>query len=261
MNPPLRTIAFATALKPNETPALVSAAALAVAADARLVSVYASEGITTRELPHPERLADTWGATLRHEEMAHTCCDDATNTLLDALDRVKPELVVVGTHRRSALAQIFTGSVGESVARNTRVPTLFVPLDGPGLASAETGRVEIENILVPAGDSHSVRVALQHVAWLAETLKLRDVDVVLIHVGEGEMPSLDVLPEGLRIRRRMVSGSLEDALAREHDTLSKCLFVMATRGHDEFGDTLLGSHTERVVRRISCPLLSVPIGE
>lgn len=255
----LQTIAFATALRPDETSALVSAAALAVAADARLVSVYASEGTTSRELPHPERLASAWGATLRHEEMAHTCCDDATNTLLDALVRVKPDLVVVGTHRRSALAQIFTGSVGESVARNTRVPTLFVPLDGPGLASAETGRVEVENILVPAGDSLSMRVALEHVAWLVETLKLRDVDVVLIHVGEGEMPSLDVLPEGLRIRRRMVSGSLEDALAREHETLSKCLFVMATRGHDELGDTLLGSHTERLVRRIACPLLSVPV--
>jgi|GEM_PF-1279029 len=265
---PVQTIAFATALRPDETPALVSATALAISAGARLVSVYASEGISTRELPHPERLADAWGVTLRHEEMVHTCCDDPTNTLLDALTGVKPELVVVGTHRRSALVQIFTGSVGESVARNTRAPTLFVPLDGPGLASASTGLLEIEHILVPAGDAESVRVALQHVAWLLDTLKLSagfphgkvsNVDVTLIHVGEGEMPDLGVVPEGLRIRRRMASGSLEDALAREHETLSKCLFVMATRGHDGLGDTLLGSHTERLIRRITCPLLSVPI--
>jgi nucleotide-binding universal stress UspA family protein len=255
----VQTIAFATALEPDEGPALVSATALATASNARLVTVYASQGTITRELPHPERLAEAWARTLQHEEMAHTCCDDATNTLLDALKRVKPELVVVGTHRRSALSQLFNGSVGESVARNTSVPTLFVPLDGPGLARAATGQIEIDHILVPAGDAESVRAALHYVAWFTETLGLPDVDVVLIHVGEGAMPGLDAIPEGMRVRRRMVEGSLEDALAGENTHFTHCMFVMATRGHDGIGDTLLGSHTERVIRRITCPLLSVPI--
>ena len=255
----IETIAFATALEPDEGPALVSATALAIAANARLVTVYASQGTITRELPHPERLAETWDRTLRHEEMAHTCCDDATNTLLDALKRVKPELVVVGTHRRSALSQIFTGSVGESVARNTSVPTLFVPLDGPGLASATTGLANLDHILVPAGDAEAVRAALAYVAWLIETLGVPDMDVVLIHVGEGAMPGLDAIPEGMRVRRRMVEGSLEEALASENAHFANCMFVMATRGHDGIGDTLFGSHTERLIRRITCPLLSVPI--
>lgn len=36
------------------------------------------------------------------------------------------------------------------------------------------------------------------------------------------------------------------------------LIVMATRGHDGVGDVLFGSHTERVIRESTCPVLSVP---
>jgi nucleotide-binding universal stress UspA family protein len=34
---------------------------------------------------------------------------------------------------------------------------------------------------------------------------------------------------------------------------------MATRGHDGVLDTLLGSHTERVLRAVRCPVLVVPV--
>ncbi len=38
------------------------------------------------------------------------------------------------------------------------------------------------------------------------------------------------------------------------------LLVMATQGHDGWLDVLRGSTTERVLRRIHCPLLAIPTG-
>lgn len=258
---PVNTIAFTTGLGADEDAAIRTAAALAVASGARLVTVHASAGGPVGELPRPDRVAKAWGHDIDHQAMIHTCCDDAADTLLDALRRVVPQLVVAGTHGRSGLVQAFAGSVAESVARNVDVPTLFVPLHGPGLGDAQTGALDLARILVPAGDALATRAGLRAAAWLVSTLRAEHVEVVLLHVEDGTAsPTLDALPEGLRVSRRTARGSLETAIAEAAETLDTCAIVMATRGHDGLLDTFTGSHTERVVRRVRCPVLTVPIG-
>jgi nucleotide-binding universal stress UspA family protein len=54
-------------------------------------------------------------------------------------------------------------------------------------------------------------------------------------------------------------GPLEEAIVDVARAHKACLVVMPTRGHDGLGDALLGSHTERVIREVGCPVLSVPI--
>jgi nucleotide-binding universal stress UspA family protein len=257
----MQTIAFTTGLDPAEAPAIATAAALAAASGARLVTVHATAGAPpARALPHPEELASRWGCAIAHDEMIHTCCEDVTDTLLDALRRVKPELVVAGTHQRTGLSQLFGGSVAESVARNIVVPTLVVPLHGKGLADAGTGALDLRRILVPAGDAEATKKGLEAAAWLARAAGATDPEVVLLHVDDGTpMPTLDAIPDGLRIVKRTVKGSLEEAIARVSEELSSCAIVMATRGHDGLVDTFAGSHTERVVRKVHCPVLTVPL--
>jgi nucleotide-binding universal stress UspA family protein len=51
--------------------------------------------------------------------------------------------------------------------------------------------------------------------------------------------------------------SLEDAILSRAANMS--LVVMATRGHDSVLDVLRGSHTDRVLHRAHCPVLSVPV--
>jgi nucleotide-binding universal stress UspA family protein len=48
-------------------------------------------------------------------------------TLLNEVDRLKIDLVVIGSHGRSALYRAFVGSVSEQVLSECKVPVLVVP--------------------------------------------------------------------------------------------------------------------------------------
>jgi nucleotide-binding universal stress UspA family protein len=256
----IRTIAFTTALDPAERPALATAAALAVACGAKLVTVHATSGSSARaELPRPEDLARSWGHTIVSDAFVHTCCDDITDTLLDALRRVAPDLVVAGTHQRGSLSQLLSESVAESVARNVTVPTLVIPLEGRGLADVSSGALDLRRIVVPAGDDDATRMGLRGADWLVRATGSPRAEVFLMHVEDGSpTPRLDTAHDGLRISRQTLKG-LEAELERAARDLDACLVVMATRGHDGVLDTLLGSHTERVLRAVRRPILIVPM--
>lgn len=256
----MQTIAFATGLRDDEGPALTTAAALAAATGAKLFTVHASTGAPVAELPRAEDTAAKWGCVIDAETMLHTCCDDPADTLLDALRRITPELVVVGTHGRSGLAQVLTESVAESVARNVAVPTLFVPLHGKGLASPSSGSIDLHRLLVAAGDATATKVGLEAAAWLARAIGAPNVEVVLVHVDDGTTPPSDFeVPDGVSVIQKVAKGPLVDAIAELSLGYDACAIVMATRGHDGILDSLAGSHTEHVVRKVGCPLLSVPI--
>lgn len=256
----MQKIAFATGLRHDEGPAVFTAAALASATGAKLFTVHASTGGPVGEIPRPEDAARRWGASIEGEVMLHTCCEDPADTLLDALRRITPELVIVGTHGRSGISQILTESVAESVARNISVPTLFVPLHGKGLASASSGVIDLRRILVPAGDAVATRVGLDAAAWLARAVGAKMIEVVLVHVDDGHaVPEMGDVPAGLSVVRKTAKGSLDESIAELSVGFDACAIVMATRGHDGILDSIAGSHTEHVVRKVSCPLLSVPI--
>ena len=108
------TIAHATALTAEDRPVFEHALALARAANGRLFSVNARTGSDeNRTIPDAARLLADWGCTadhVPHEAMIHTCCDDPIDTLLDALRRVAPDLIVAGTHQRSTASRMIFGS-------------------------------------------------------------------------------------------------------------------------------------------------------
>ena len=258
----MRDIAFTTDLSDDEGPALATAVALAAASGAKLVSIHATAGAGSDgdDIAPAEQLAVRWGTPIAHRVMTHACCDDVVDTLLDALRRVEPALVVTGTHGKSSLWQLLSGSVAEGVARNVRMPTLVVPLAGRGLADRETGALDLRRIVVPAGDAESAKAGLEAAAWLASLARSRDVEVVLLHIDDGTpMPDAGESPQGVRVTRRVESGALEASISRVASEVSACAIVMATRGHDGLTDTLLGSHTERVLRHVECPVLAVPL--
>ena len=50
-----------------------------------------------------------------------------TDTLLDEADRIKADLIVMGSHGRGGLFKALVGSVSEQVLKQSRVPVLIVP--------------------------------------------------------------------------------------------------------------------------------------
>jgi nucleotide-binding universal stress UspA family protein len=254
-------LAHATGLDAGEEASFVHAVALAAASGARLVSVHANGGAAARErMPRAESLTSRWGTPIEHEQLVHDCCDDVTDTLLDALRRVGPDLVVAATHARKGIATLLSGSVAEALARNVGVPTLVLPIGGRGFVDEQTGALDLRRVLVPAGDATATRVGLAAAAFLAGLAGVERMKVVLLHVDDGTpVPEVGQVDPRLEITQVVERGSVEAAIARASRDHETCAIVMATRGHDGVMDVLTGSHTEHVLRDVACALLSVPI--
>jgi len=248
-------IAHTTDLTGDDTSAFVHASALAAASASRLVTVHGNAPDTAAAtLPDAAELATRWGRAIHHERRCHECCDEVADTVLDVLRELRPELVVLGTHGRQGLAAFVRGSISEAITRNLAVPALVVPNYSHGFVDAATGAIDLRRILIPARTVADALRGLGAARRLVALAGSTDVMLELVHVGAAD-PALEQL--GVAITR--VDGPLEDAIldvARAHGA---CVIVMPTSGHDGFGDVLLGSHTERVIREAACPVLSIPL--
>lgn len=238
------------------------AVALAARAGAQLVSVHAGKDPTaTERMLDAASILEGWGlpaASVEHDKVVYDCCDDPVDTLLDWLRRNEPDLVIAATHQRKGVVRVLFESRAEAIAENVRIPTLLVPIEGRGFVGAH-GDIDLKRVVLPVGDTEAGALALERIAWLVDLARVDDVEVILLHVGpRGTRPDL-ALPDHPRIRFTRIDdqGPLEDVIAARASDASA--IVMATRGHDSFGDMMRGSHTERVLRKVSCPVLSVPI--
>lgn len=256
------TLAHASVPTAEDRSPLEHAVALAARAGAKLVSVHAGKDPTARaQMLDAASILEGWGrdpAAVDHEKVVYDCCDDPVDTLLDWLRRNEPDLVIAATHQRKGVVRVLFESRAEAIAENVRVPTLLVPLEGRGFVTAE-GDIDLRRVVLPVGDAEAGALAVERIGWLVDLARVDDVEVILLHVGRpGTAPDLS-LPDHPRIRFTLLEaeGPLEDVIAARASDASA--IVMATRGHDSFGDMVRGSHTERVLRKVSCPVLSVPI--
>jgi nucleotide-binding universal stress UspA family protein len=249
-------IAHATELS-DDTAAFVHATALAAASAAHLVTVHGNPGaVRPEQLPDAGALARTWGRVVSHERRCHACCDDVTDTVVDAIRTLRPELVVLGTQARHGLARLFRDSVGEGIARNVEVPALMVPNRSRGFVDPVTGAIDLRRIVIPAGTAGEAARGIEAARGLLALVGLepRSVHLEIIHVGR-EDPAIAELGEVVT----RVEGSLEPTILATIRALEPCLVVMPTRGHDGLDDVLFGSHAEHIVRDAECPVLVVPM--
>jgi nucleotide-binding universal stress UspA family protein len=256
------TIAHATALSPEDDRPFEHGVALARRAGAKLCSIHAgTEPIS--EMPAAEALLRRWAVdeSIDHDKIVHNCCEDPVDTVLDALRKVAPDLVLCATHQRHGLLRILADSRAESLAENLKMPTLLFPIDAPGFVASDSGAISLRRIVIPVGDAEAAEAAVERAAWLGDLVGADELELVLLHVGPGDAPKVDVpLHEGWTWRAKQAEGHLEDVVAEAAaESGPGCVVVMATRGRDSIVDALVGSHTERVLRRAQCPLLMVPL--
>jgi nucleotide-binding universal stress UspA family protein len=237
MNRPI--IAHTTDLSGDDTLAFIHAAALAAGSGARLVTVHGNAPPDkASQIPDAAVLATLWGRAIEHERICHECCDDVADTVLDAIRQLSPAIVIAGTHARHGLAALLHGSVSEALARNLDMPTLVVPNQARGFVDRETGAIDLRRVLVPASDEATAEVGRRAARSLATLAGVAAPEVVVLHVAQG---------------------SVEDAVVEAARDQRACAIVMPTRGHDGLRDTLIGSHTERVIHDAGCPVLVVPL--
>lgn len=255
----MTTIAHASAARRDEDRIpFEHALALAAVSGGRVVSVHAgSEPDAADRILGADEVLREWGVdrVVRHEKLVHECCDDPVDTTLDALRRLGPDLVVVGTHARHGIARWMMASRAEAIAENLPMPTLVIPTGARSFV--HDGVPKIERVVVPAGDARSAKAACEALARLLISAAAPVGEVILVQVGDAPPIEGVPLPPGWTCRTVQTSGSVPDAIASAATAAD--LIVMATHGQDSLLDALVGTRTERVFHAAPCPVLAVPL--
>lgn len=204
----------------------------------------------------------------------------AASGILEFADDHEIDMVVMGTHGRSALAQFFLGSVAEKVVRHASCPVLTVadhrdgyrdrPVYQKILAAFDFSRAS-KNAVRRGQQFSQVYQASLEVFYVVEQIVLPPFDKFWKASVRSELPEVvssarkavtEALGEeahggfSLNVQVGDADGKAEGEIvehARERDV---DLIIMGTQGLSRLDHALLGSTTERVVRTAPCPVLA-----
>lgn len=275
----LREILFPTDLSPASALAFEYARLLARRFHARLTLFHAiagrprGKGLTlSEEVRRAERSAherlEGWAGGLggRHCIIVEPT-ESVHRAVVGYVQGTTPDLIVMATHGRDGLAQLFLGSVTETVMRLGRCPVLGVREPQHGVA------LPPRRILVPTDLSAASRRPFALGALLARAF---DSEVLALNVArivhgslsgvtaavEAALPAEAALqaflePEfrGVPIFARTALGSPREQILHTARLEKADLIVITSHGHDTIGDRLFGSHAERILREAPCPVL------
>jgi nucleotide-binding universal stress UspA family protein len=186
---------------------------------------------------------------------------DPVEAVLVYLDSHPAELIVLATHQREGRVRWLDKSVAEPVARRAEELTLFIPGNSEGFVSAKDGSVSLNRILIPIALSPRAQPALDAAARLVLGMNCPSGTFTLLHVGEADtMPGVSCPNvEGWEWKKELRSGNVIQTIVDMSKEIEADLIVMTTDGRNGFLDGLRGSHSERVLRQIRVPLLTVPV--
>jgi nucleotide-binding universal stress UspA family protein len=199
--------------------------------------------------------------------------DAVAEGILAYVEEAGIDLVVLGTHGRSGLGRLLMGSVAEEVVRQAGCPVLAVPQR----AAAEA----VERVLAPVDFSDHARRAL---AYARELAALHGAALDVLHVVHepvvpaafgpevGALPlpgmlgpsreELEAFVAGVSgpevpVELHSATGGAAAEIVRFAEGHGSGLIVLSTHGLTGLDRFLLGSVTEKVVRRAPCPVFTV----
>jgi nucleotide-binding universal stress UspA family protein len=199
-----------------------------------------------------------------------------SETILDYATDNDVEVIAMGTHGRTGIDRLVAGSVTERVLRLADVPVMAVRAAGD-----PPGAERYDQVLVPTDGSEAAAAAVDHGVAVAERFDARVhavnvVDVANLAVSHTYGPP-EQLVEGLRsageeateqvaeraraagldVETHVVEGVPAEHLLTYAEDSGVDLIAMGTAGRSGLERVLLGSTTERIVRRADVPVLTV----
>lgn len=272
--PFVRSILHATDFSEASRAAFAHALAIAVAREASLAILHAGrpsgDGDEWTRFPHVRETLEAWGMLdagspraavfekLRVRVVKVNYEGDPLEATLGYVARHAVDLLVLGTEQREGLPRWVRQSTAAKLARSTEALSLIVPEGVRGFVAPDTGEVRLRHILVPVDRKPDPSAALEYASRACSLAPGADVVTTVLHVGE-HLPELD-LPTGARCTYEVTqrSGEVVDRIVAVAEEKDADLVVMASDGRDGVLDVFRGSHSERVARRVPCPLLVVP---
>lgn len=261
---------------------------------AKVLHQKRDESIIDRERENMKRLRKRLGqvdgeAVATDVELVEAVVRDVAPApaILDYADENDIDLIIMGTHGRRGMRRILMGSVAAEVVRYADSPVLTVRGTDTDLTEAPD---PVKTIGVPVDLSDHSREALQHGAAAADML---GADLFVHHVIEDTLhpafyvggvssvkdadpniekkvqKELDAFVEKslhappyntVDVRTRVdVAARASRIIPRVAEEEGVDLLTMATHGRTGGREFRLGSVTEKVVRHVSCPVLTVKV--
>ena len=177
--------------------------------------------------------------------------DDLAHGIAAYVEPNNCDLMVMMTHSRPVLQYWLEGSIAETSARETHVPTLFLREGQKEFVDRETGALSLNVVLMPVEASVSPLAAFRRISDLAHTLDPA-AEILLLHVGE-DLPLFDGLLPHIELRQ----GPLVETILSYSEEINANLIAIPTPG-GLFND-LRSSTAERVMHAASCPVLVIPV--
>ena len=218
-----------------------------------------------------------WSAVLEEEGLPLSGLDvrvgDVHDEIKRAIDVLKPNLVVLGTHGRRGVERWFMGSTTERLLRHSPVPLLTISGNNNAAAAEEP---RFKRILVTTDFSEGTADALAYAFAMAQENESR---VTLLHVIHDVAADLsgkyrDPLTKGIQseleelvpaeakdwcdVVTKVVTGMPYRIILRTLEDEKVDLLVMNIHGKGMLDRALLGSTAERVVRAARCPVMLIP---
>ena len=87
--------------------------------------------------------------------------------------------------------------------------------------------------------------------WRAKTLKKEHQYL--------QNRALELEQKGINVTPLLIQGTTADTIIKEGSKLNADLIVIGSHGHGAFYKALVGSVSEQIIRKASCPILIVPV--
>jgi nucleotide-binding universal stress UspA family protein len=243
----------------------------------------APEEHLNRNLEYARRYIDDMMAGKTIEWEPRICVGQPAEELKRIAWEDRAQMAVTATHGRKGLKRLLLGSVTEKLMRILPCPLLVVRGAANDAAPLADGPPLFRRILVGCDFSPDADLALQHALSLAQEFQS---ELHLAHVIE--MPTYTAMPRPVREHRQSTAVEIRKFIQRKLDSLIPAdarhwcrastvllegqpyqqllqyaeqeaidLIVLGSRGHGLIGTMLIGSTTDRVIRRADCAVFSV----
>jgi nucleotide-binding universal stress UspA family protein len=275
----IRAILFPTDYSEFSNKAFPYATALAAAFGAKIVLMHVAE-LEEEDPANPEHSFPALGSYAGEVETERVVIrGHAPYRDILRVSRAKNcDLIVMATHGRSALSQFFLGgSVAEEVTRFSDIPVFIVKVESAATAESYTGR--LKEILFTTDFSEPSSRALPVAQMFADkfgatlhVLHVIDKDSADFYRERGlDRAAADfkvkadaalgahlaTLTGGGRVASfHTAEGRAEDEIVKFADANGIDLIVMSAHGHGGVREEVIGTTTDRVIRRAHCPVLA-----
>lgn len=204
------------------------------------------------------------------------------STISKTVAEIQADLAIVATHGRTGLRRLFLGSVTERLLRTIPCPLMIIPPYEASMHMEDSRFKPYKDIIVGCDFSDDSKWALEYGLSLAQEFESA---VHLIHVMEPFVYRDKLLPDAIldttwteykeksleqlkkipskevynwcNVKISCLSGKPYEAITQYANEHSADLVVLGVRGHGLVETMMLGSTTDRVIRKVSCPVLSV----